>query len=241
MQAVLDELMSTENPVPRLARACLSAACARTAGHLGQPARAMALLALPIQALSRAPAWALNYTRVASDTAETLWLLDRRDHQRSVEAALRLEALPADFRFPMMDLRLSLARLCAVDGRVEEAAQWFGQARSALEEQGARPLRATTDFDQALMHARLGRRASARPLLEASSQPVPADRHDRVAAAGGAARRHGVLARPAATETWHWSRKGPGLRTSVQWTAVWYAQLVGSSASRRRISRTASA
>ena len=136
MQAVLDELMSTENPVPRLARACLSAACARTAGHLGQPARAMALLALPIQALSRAPAWALNYTRVASDTAETLWLLDRRDHQRSVEAALRLEALPADFRFPMMDLRLSLACLCAVDGRVEEAAHWFGQARSALEEQG---------------------------------------------------------------------------------------------------------
>jgi DNA-binding SARP family transcriptional activator len=169
MQAVLDELMSTEDPVPRLARACLSAACARTAAHLGQSARAMALLALPIQALSPAPAWALNYTRVASDTAETLWLLDRRDHLRSVEAALRLKALPADFRFPMMDLRLSLARLCAVDGRVEEAAHWFGQARSALEEQGARPLRAITDFDQALMHARLGRRASARPLLEAAA------------------------------------------------------------------------
>ena len=40
---------------------------------------------------------------------------------------------------------------------------------------------------------------------------------------------------------WHWSRKGSGLRMSVQWTAVWYVQLVGSSASRRRISRTASA
>jgi hypothetical protein len=128
----------------------------------------MALLALPVRALSRAPAWALNYTRVASDTAETLWLLDRRDHLRPVEAAVRLKALPADFRFPMMDLRLSLARLCAVDGRVEEAAHWFGQARLALEEQGARPLRAITDFDQALMHARLGR-ASARPLLEAAA------------------------------------------------------------------------
>jgi DNA-binding SARP family transcriptional activator len=169
MQAVLDELMSTEDPVPRLARACLTAACARTAAHLGQSARAVALLALPIQALSRAPAWALNYTRVASDTAETLWLLDRRDHLRSIEAALRLKALPADFRFPMMDLRLSLARLCAVDGRVEEAVHWFGQARSALEEQGAGPLRAITDFDQALMHARLGRRASACPLLEAAA------------------------------------------------------------------------
>jgi DNA-binding SARP family transcriptional activator len=169
MQAVLDKLLSTEDPVPRLARACLSAACARTAAHLGQSARAMALLALPIQALSRAPAWALNYTRVASDTAETLWLLDRRDHLRPVEAALRDKALPADFRFPMMDLRLSLARVCAIDGRLDEAVHWFGQARAALEEQGAGPLRAITDFEQALMHARLGRRASARPLLEAAA------------------------------------------------------------------------
>ena len=82
----------------------------------------MAMLALPVRALSRAPAWALNYTRTASDTAETLWVLGRRDHLRPVETALRLKALPADFRFPMMDLRLSLARLCALDGRLDEAA-----------------------------------------------------------------------------------------------------------------------
>ena len=68
-----------------------------------------------------------------------------------------------------MDVRLSLARLCAVDGRPDEAAHWFGQARAVLEEQGARPLRAITDFDEALMHARLGQRASARPLLEAAA------------------------------------------------------------------------
>jgi len=167
MLAVFDELVSTEDPVPRWARAPMRAGCARSAAHLGQE-RAMALLALPVRALARAPAWALNYTRTAADTAETLWLLDRRDHLRSVEAALRLKALPADFRFPMMDLRLSLARLCAVDGRPEEAVHWFGQARSVLAEQGARPLRAITDFDEALMHARLGRQASARPLLEAA-------------------------------------------------------------------------
>jgi len=168
MQAVLDELVSTEDPVPRLARACLSAACARTAAHLGKSARAMALLALPVRALSRAPAWALSYTRVASDTAETLWLLDRRDHLRPVEAALRLKALPADFRFPMMDLRLSLARLCALDDRLDEADHWFGQARLVLEEQGAQPLRAIADFDQALMYTRAGRPCQARPFLDAA-------------------------------------------------------------------------
>ena len=130
----------------------------------------MALLALPVRALARAPAWALNYTRTACDTAETLWLLGRRDHLRPVEAALCDKALPADFRFPAMDVRLSLARLCAVDGRPDEAAHWFGQARAVLEEQGARPLRAITDFDEALMHARLGQRASARPLLEAAAR-----------------------------------------------------------------------
>ena len=169
MQAVFDELVGTDDPVVRWARAPMCAGCARTAAHLSHGERAMALLALPVQALGRAPAWALNYTRTASDTAEALWLLDRRDHLRSVEAAVRLKALPADFRFPMMDLRLSLARLCAVDGRLEEASHWFGQARSALEEQGARPLRAIADFDHALMHARHGRHAAARPLLEAAA------------------------------------------------------------------------
>ena len=169
MLAVFGELVSTQDPVPRWARAPMSAGCARTAAHLGRPEQAMALLALPVRALARAPAWALNYTRTACDTAETLWLLGRRDHLRPVEAALCDKALPADFRFPSMDVRLSLARLCAVDGRPDEATHWFGQARAVLEEQGARPLRAITDFDEALMHARLGQRASARPLLEAAA------------------------------------------------------------------------
>jgi hypothetical protein len=31
---------------------------------------------------------------------------------------VRLKALPADFRFPMMDLRLSLAHLCALDAAI---------------------------------------------------------------------------------------------------------------------------
>jgi hypothetical protein len=126
------------------------------------------MLALPVRALSRAPAWALNYTRTASDTAETLWLLGRRDHLRSVEAALRLKALPADFRFPMMDLRLSLARLCALGGRLDEADHWFAQARLVLEKQEARPLRAIADFDQALMLTRAGRHRQAGPYLNAA-------------------------------------------------------------------------
>ena len=168
LQPVWDELAAAEDPVLRWARAPMRAGCAKSAARLGHGDRAMAMLALPVRALARAPAWALNYTRVGSDTAETLWLLDRRDHLQSVETALRLKALPADFRFPMMDMRLSLARLCALDGRPEEAEHFFGQARLVLEEQGARPLRAIVDFDQALMYARRGRNSKARPPLDAA-------------------------------------------------------------------------
>jgi DNA-binding SARP family transcriptional activator len=168
IQAVFDELAGAEDPVLRWARAPMHAGCARTAAHRGEAERAMAMLALPVRALSRAPAWTLNYTRTASDTAETLWVLGRRDHLQPVEAALRLKALPADFRFPMMDLRLSLARLCALDGRLDEADHWFAQARLVLEEQEARPLRAIADFDQALMLTRAGRNRQAGPYLNAA-------------------------------------------------------------------------
>ena len=34
--------------------------------------------------------------------------------------------------------------------------QWFAKARTVLDEQGARPLRALADFDEALMYARRG-------------------------------------------------------------------------------------
>ena len=83
-----------------------------------------------------------------------------------LEEALRTKALPADFRFPMMDARLALARLCALDGREAEARRWFGEARRELDIAGARPLRAIVDFDEALMFRRLGRPERAGELRE---------------------------------------------------------------------------
>jgi hypothetical protein len=82
------------------------------------------------------------------------------------------KALPADFRWPMVDARLALARLCALDGRFGEATRWFTEARVTLEAQGARPLRAIVDFDEALMHRRAGHRDAGRPLLDAAAEQV---------------------------------------------------------------------
>ena len=135
---------------------------ARAQARIGHADVALSLLARPIRALSLAPAWAPNYTRTACEVAETLWLLDRRDHLAVVERALRDKALPADFRFPMTDARLALARLCALDGRTGDARRWFDAAREVLDDQGARPLRAVVDHDEALMHLRAGTRSRPR-------------------------------------------------------------------------------
>ncbi|HEX8132609.1 MAG TPA: hypothetical protein VF880_04165, partial [Actinomycetes bacterium] len=145
------------------------AALASGMARLGRPELALRHLAAVLPALERAAPWALTYLRTACDAAEALWLLDRCDHLPVIEAALRDKALRADFRFPMMDARLALARLCAVDGRHEEASRWFAQARVMLDAQGARPLRAIVDFDEAQMHQRAGRPDAARPLLEAAT------------------------------------------------------------------------
>ena len=73
----------------------------------------------------------------------------------------------------MRDGRLSMARLCALQRRYDEASEWFAQARVVLKEQGARPLRAITDYDEALMFLRradAGDRESARPLLKVAAE-----------------------------------------------------------------------
>jgi hypothetical protein len=137
----------------------------------GRAAEAMTLLGTLIQALDRAPAWAPNYTLMACLAASVLWVLDRTDHIDVIEACLRDKVVAPDFRFPMQDGRLSLARLAAVRGDAAAATVWFAQARDVLDEQGARPLRAITDLDEAGMYLRVrdnAGREQGRPLIEAA-------------------------------------------------------------------------
>jgi hypothetical protein len=69
----------------------------------------------------------------------------------------------------MTDARLALARLCALDGRADEAHEWFEAARAVLDAQGARPLRAVVDHDEAVLHLRAGDRAAAEPLAASAA------------------------------------------------------------------------
>jgi tetratricopeptide (TPR) repeat protein len=163
-----EDVSATRGQFVRWAQSAFIAAWARTYARLGRPDRALELLSAVLPALQRAASWGWTYPRTVCDAAEALWLLDRRDHLPVIEAALRDKVLPPDFRFPMKDARLALARLCALDGRHDEASRWFARARTVLDAQGAKPLRAIVDFDEALMQRRAGRPDAARPLLEAA-------------------------------------------------------------------------
>jgi tetratricopeptide (TPR) repeat protein len=93
---------------------------------------------------------------VICDAVEVSWLLERPDHVQALERNLRDKMLRPDFRWPLRDARLSMGRLCALQGRYDEAMDWFAKAREVLDEQGQRPLRAIVDYDEALMYARRG-------------------------------------------------------------------------------------
>jgi class 3 adenylate cyclase len=127
--------------------------------------------------LERAPAWATAFPDYACHAAETLWMLRCLDHVAIVERALREKVIKPDFRYPMVDGRLAVARLCALQGRHEEAREWFADARRVLTEQGARPLLAIADYDEALMYLRRDGPADidrARPLLVAARRQFEA-------------------------------------------------------------------
>jgi tetratricopeptide (TPR) repeat protein len=141
--------------------------------RLGRPEEALLLLTTLPGPLERAPAWAISYTPLACETASALWLLRCTDHVEIIERNLHEKVLVPDFRWPMVDGRLSMAQLCALQGRDDEAIEWFAKARTVLDEEGARPLRAIVDYDEALMYHRrgaVGDPERAQPLLDAALQ-----------------------------------------------------------------------
>jgi hypothetical protein len=92
----------------------------------------------------------------------TLHCLDRSDHAERIERNLREKWLKSDLRYPDAEPRLAMARLCAVQRRMEEALEWFAQARALYEAEEWAPLRAICDYDEALSLARAGWRAEER-------------------------------------------------------------------------------
>src|SRR5262249_25494722 len=123
----------------RWAEAVFRAGAAVPAARVGRVDDALALVATLPPALERGFIHG-NYTAIACMAAETLWLAQRTDHLATIERAIRDKVVAPDFRYPNVDGRLALARLCALRGDCDEAADWFARARTVLEDPAAPPL-----------------------------------------------------------------------------------------------------
>ena len=165
--AVDDDVSSDTGWLAAAWRSSLALISAR----FGNTEQALGLLRQNLPALERAAGSAFGYPMIACEAAITLWFIESTCHLEAIEQCLREKVLAPDFRWPMLDARHSLACLCALRGSYEEAGEWFAAARTVLEEQASRPLRAITDYDEALMYARRGAagdRERAQPLLDAA-------------------------------------------------------------------------
>ncbi|MCA1843202.1 MAG: hypothetical protein LC792_08425, partial [Actinobacteria bacterium] len=175
--AIAGPLSASTNPALAWGLGYIAAMAAQAAAFRGHAEEAIGFLNRLVPWLTLSPAWAVNLPIVACHASDVLWLFERLDYVAVIEAALRDKVLAADFRSPMVDGRLALARICALTGRHDEAAGWFADARRVLTEQGARPLLAMADYDEALMYARragAGDGERARPLLDAARRQFEA-------------------------------------------------------------------
>jgi tetratricopeptide (TPR) repeat protein len=170
----IEQFLAKDAPENRWLRGLEWADAARCYAYEGRRDDALRALEQALPAIERGAGWVVGYGGLIGFVIEPLWVLERRAHVEVLERNLREKTLAADFRSLGTDARLSLARLCALTGRFDEAREWFEKARRVLDEQGARPLRAITDFDEAWMEVRrggAGDRQRALALLDAARGP----------------------------------------------------------------------
>jgi tetratricopeptide (TPR) repeat protein len=171
LSAAVTPLLESKAPALAYAVGIGHAYLARASARLGREETMLRHLNLLGPWLERGPAWTVSMPTMACHAAEALWVTERLDHLDTIEAALRIKVVEPDFRCEMVDGRLALAQLCALTGRHDEAASWFAEARRVLDEQGALPLLAIADYDEALMYVRRGQPGDidrARPVLDAA-------------------------------------------------------------------------
>jgi DNA-binding CsgD family transcriptional regulator len=157
------------------------------AGYLralaGDSAGAARLLDPVVAVSERLGPKTLNQNGVVAFAGGVCWELgDERAAARLRKQALRLlDAKVGDY--PTCSTELTVARMAAVCGDGEQAADYFGRARASLEESDRLPLRALVDYDEALAQARRGKRGAAEPLIASARA-----RFEQLGMAGWAAR-----------------------------------------------------
>src|SRR5262245_42278818 len=131
-------------------RGCMAYCAAR----LGRTEDALRWLASILPAIDRAPGWLAP--ALLSHAAEALEELGHTDHIEIVERNVREKWLEPDVREVLLDASCTLAQLCGLQGKCEEAAELFAAARASFEKQGVLTRRAAVDFYEARMYLRGG-------------------------------------------------------------------------------------
>jgi hypothetical protein len=106
--------------------------------------------------VERAPGYSMNYPLIVCYCAETLWQLDTTDELSDLETNLRTKVIEPDIRYPEALPRLAMARLCALDDRIDEAREWATGCRRVIEEQDTPPLVLQLEHFEAELELRLG-------------------------------------------------------------------------------------
>jgi hypothetical protein len=169
--------LARNDPAMHWSRAGAHAAAAVLFTFAGRDEDALQAVAKAIPAVERAGGGVVNYTPLICRCCEALWRLGRADFADVLERNLLAKTLAGDFREPGVDARRAMAQLCALTGRPGEAHEWFERARAVLDEQGARPLRALVDLDEAWMEIRRGPHGDhdrARALLDVACEQFQA-------------------------------------------------------------------
>jgi DNA-binding CsgD family transcriptional regulator len=143
--------------------ACAALAAARA----GDRATAQRLLAAVVPVLERMEPTMHHHTLAVHDCAITAWELGVTEWVGTLRrlADRLIEAGAGDSM--MASHSLCLARMSALRGDLERAAEEFARARRDLDAGGHRPLRAIADYDEAVMLVRAGSAGATRiaPLL----------------------------------------------------------------------------
>ncbi len=154
----------------RWAEAAFFASAGRILALEGRPDDAVAMLDSVVEVLAAVPAWVAAVNRLIADAVAIAWFTDSAVFVDELEAITREKLLGPDFRCPMVDARLAMARLAGMRGDLDAAAGWFADARRVFDEDGLRPLRVICDLDHATLLSRAGDAEGARVLAEAAAE-----------------------------------------------------------------------
>ena len=168
----LAALLTSENTdrAQRWAEAVWFAAGARTLALEGRTDEARTFLDGACEALPSVPAWIVSSNRVVGDAAEAMWVLGDGTHLDAIAEAVRSKLVGPDFRCPLVDPRLALARVRGIAGDVDGARQAFDAARTVCDEDGLDTMRAMVDHDEGLLLARAGDTEGARTLAKVAAE-----------------------------------------------------------------------